>query len=223
MKRTFYDQETDIEWETFENHEDEEYLDIINQLDTWTSDKDIQNFIYPTALGSTLHYFCKKDPMKLFFAKSQGKLVAVIALSVRNHIFDEDKLRNYILNKNTTNYDEQFKIENEEFLEFEDTFSILKNSGKSSLFIDYIVTNPNNRKRGLGTKIIFSIKNNFRFFSSRDIQLIQADIDNENIASRKAFLKNNFKKMQPCRKSIPFSAYYCNLINKTEGQTHEKL
>jgi len=74
--------------------------------------------------------------------------------------------------------------------------------------IEYIVVNPDAQGRGVGTRMIKSIKDNPMFFTSgKHRGKIQASVKPSNIASQKAFLKNGFRVVKPAKK-IPTTLYY---------------
>lgn len=59
--------------------------------------------------------------------------------------------------------------------------------------IEYVITNPNIRKKGYATMMISSVLQNKDYFFSKDFDSeIKASIEKQNIPSQKAFTKNGF-------------------------------
>ena len=58
--------------------------------------------------------------------------------------------------------------------------------------IEYIVVNPNMRKRGIATRMISSIKDNPTFFSENHQGAFVATVDHTNEGSKRAFMNNGF-------------------------------
>ena len=109
--------------------------------------------------------------------------------------YEEDVLVGaIILNNQSQNISEDFKLAD----------------NIDNLRIEYIVVNPDKQNMGVGTRMIKSIINNQKTLSNyKHINGITTDIDNENTASQKAFLKNNFKiVMPPSYLCKYFSRYY---------------
>ena len=215
--KSFYDKDRDLTWIHYSSEESvlyDEYENYIQEINSWSYNQNVMKFIsYNGDVGNVLREFQEKmNNGEIYFALRNNELVGVIFLSNNDFIAREQELSQYLRYQFYKNEpQEEYSIKNEKYLDFDDTFNILKNKGKS-LYVEYLIVNPKYHGKGIGTAIPVSIKNNLDFFADKDnITLLEASIDNENIASRKAFLKSGFKKMVPCRKSICFTTYYCSL------------
>ena len=231
MKK-FYDKTTNLEWLLFSAEEskyDPEFLHNIKTINEWSSHPLMKRFISKSSkIGDLLNeFFQLLSNMDLYFIKRDGVLVGATLIAKETHIAKVTELKDYIINKKYNNIPlEDFKIDNEQFLNLPDVFKILKNSKKSNLYIEYLLVAPEYHGKGIGTSISTSIKNNIGFFEDiNKVGIIQAAIDNENIGSRKALLKNGFKKMLPCETSQSYSTYYFTprKIQNSKDIIHEKL
>ena len=63
---------------------------------------------------------------------------------------------------------------------------------RKEMVIEYVVVKPSLQSTGIGTRMISSITNNTDFFSKNACDTILSVVEEGNIASRKAFLKNNY-------------------------------
>ena len=227
--KSYYDEVTDLEWVTFNRSTapyDPQYQDFIEQINTWSANENIRKFICQSYRTGTLidDFFQGLDNTDFFFALRDNELVAATLLSQDTPLSREDQLVDYLYFKRYEDKpQEMVTIEGEEYLDFDDTVDLLNNKNKENTYIEYILVNPKYHGKGIGTAITNCIKRNLDFFSQgKDVGVLQASIDNENIASRKAILKNGFKKMKPHNKKYPFSTYYY-CVQKQRGDSHEKL
>lgn len=69
--------------------------------------------------------------------------------------------------------------------------------GDNRTHIEYLVVNPRMQGKGIGTRMIKSIKNNPEYFASNHKGILFASVEKSNEASKRAFLKNGFEICQP--------------------------
>ena len=69
--------------------------------------------------------------------------------------------------------------------------------GFDETHIEYIIVNPRMKGKGIGTRMISSIKSNPTFFAESYKGTITATIEHTNEASKRAFIKNGFKMYKP--------------------------
>jgi len=58
--------------------------------------------------------------------------------------------------------------------------------------IEYLIVNPESQNKGYATRMINSITHNCNYFVGEDCGRVMASVEEKNLPSRKAFLKNNF-------------------------------
>lgn len=90
---------------------------------------------------------------------------------------------------------------------------VLISSDNNFSVIDYIVVNPIMINKGIGTRIIESIKNNKKyFFRSKKIDDVYASVHSENLPSQKVFLKAGFRELKMHKSNeTSFKKYYMDL------------
>lgn len=64
-------------------------------------------------------------------------------------------------------------------------------------YIDYLIVNPDMKGRGIGTRMISSIKANPKFFSMRHRGVFTASVEHTNEPSKRMLIKNGFKMYKP--------------------------
>lgn len=117
--------------------------------------------------------------------------------NIRRYITEETSLHDFLLytkENNTCNsvYDGLFYCFEEEKLVGVYLISQSLDSPNSS-DISYLIVNPKMHDRGIGTRMISSIRENSEFFTNRyNTKKIYATVCESNIPSMKAFLKNKF-------------------------------
>lgn len=190
LKLLLYSKEDFEDEKTFEI-----YQNFINQLNTWSEDKNIQKYICSDMdLGDFLSCITKNSTSykselihKHLIVFDGEKLVGTALLTINDFCL-KDHIIKYCKQKNT------------------------KDDNNPLLSIEYIATNPYFRNKGFATKIIRGIKNNERNISDNIINYgISAVIQNENKGSKKAFLKNKFvcTPAKSCSKvEDDFKVYY---------------
>jgi ribosomal protein S18 acetylase RimI-like enzyme len=73
----------------------------------------------------------------------------------------------------------------------------LANLHKNDADICFIAVNPNLQGRGVGTRMVRSINENLEFFSGNEAtNVCSCQIHKKNIASKKIFQRNNFKRLR---------------------------
>ena len=77
--------------------------------------------------------------------------------------------------------------------------------------IEYIVVNPKYQGKGVGTRMISSIRHNPQCFIGNYKGLISAFVNPDNTASKKAFLKNKFEVFHRAGSMIDNGGYF-NLV-----------
>lgn len=123
-----------------------------------------------------------------------------------------DNIRQYITNNKKVNdffIDLNNKTDNNPcglYYTFENSQPVgvmfLNDVNYTESIIEYIVVNPQMQGKGIATRMIKSITNNLKFFTGHpNTESLIATIDKSNIASQKAFLKNNFYQLQPAYSS----------------------
>lgn len=63
--------------------------------------------------------------------------------------------------------------------------------------IDFLIVNPRLKAKGIGTRMIASIKNNPTFFAEGHNDTFATSIERTNEASKRVFIKNGFKVYNP--------------------------
>ena len=74
--------------------------------------------------------------------------------------------------------------------------------------VEYIVVNPEMQGKGIGTRMISSLKSNPMFFAEGYKGNIDAFVNAKNIPSQKAFLKNKFKVFRRSSDINEYGGYY---------------
>lgn len=64
-------------------------------------------------------------------------------------------------------------------------------------YIEYLIVDPDLKGRGIGTRMICSLKSNPDFFVDGHCGTFSAMVENENIGSKRVFIKNGFKVCRP--------------------------
>ena len=189
------DNDVNLTWEIYPTKDvykyykkNEDFNNTISILNSWQSEN-INDFITSLYLLKLGDFFCENLLSSYELKNNQGNnLFLLLAYE------DKELVGTIILNNQSQNISTDFKL----------TDNI------NNLRIEYIVVNPDKQNIGVGTRMIKSIINNQKVLSNyKPVNGITTDIDNENTASQKAFLKNNFKiVMPPSYVCKYFSRYY---------------
>ena len=172
---------------------DTKFKDITAELNSWESEN-IDEYITSLAHLKLGNFLCENLLSHYEINNNKGSNFYLLLALQNNEIVGV-----IILNNNSQNITTDFKLDNNE----------------NNLRIEYIIVNPNKQNMGIGSRMIKSIINNQDTLSSnKPTNGIVSDIDNENIPSQHAFLKNHFKIVMPssylCRY---FSRYYYTTRN----------
>lgn len=194
MKRLI-DNDVNLTWEIYPTKDvykyykkNEDLNNTISTLNSWQSEN-INDFITSLYLLKLGDFFCENLLSSYELKNNQGNnLFLLLAYE------DKELVGTIILNNQSQNISTDFKL----------TDNI------NNLRIEYIVVNPDKQNMGIGTRLIKSITKNQSIFSfDTTTNGICADIDNENIPSQKAFLKNHYKIVLPSSHlNNYFSRYY---------------
>ena len=146
----------------------------------------------------------------MYFAVRNGEVIALVVLGHDRPIAKKEELIHYIKEKNNTNIFNFEDILHEEYLDQSQTEEILNNKNQDNVYIEYILVNPKYHGRGTATAFYKLLKDNLEFFKGNNAKLLQVSIKEENIGSRKAVLKNGFRRLKPVDEPI-YSTYYLHI------------
>ena len=123
--------------------------------------------------------------------------------NIKRYITNDTKVNDFLLNFHNLFYSDNAS---HLFYTFENNQPVgvifLTDIDLNESIVEYIIVNPNIRGRGIGTRMIKSLTNHLEFFTdNKNISSLTTTIDKTNIASQKAFLKNNFYELKPAHSS----------------------
>ena len=217
--KTFYDETDQLTWINFNNNDKLEnnprYKELIEQLNSWQGDKNIEKYVTDHPLGNDMDFWFKLvQSTDLFLGiNNKDEVVSCVMISHNRPLMNENELIKYIVNNHHKKRITIKDIPEEKYLDEPDTINLLVNADEKNIYIEYIIVNPKYQGRGIATRFYKTIQDNIEFFSgSNNTHLIQLSINHENIASRKAVIKNNFKRMKPHNSAdFIYATYYLNL------------
>ncbi|MBE5757902.1 MAG: GNAT family N-acetyltransferase [Clostridiales bacterium] len=181
--RKLNDLDVDLSWEIYTTKEvatakktNKHLLQLLTNLNTWES-QNINDFITYTPQIKLGNFIFSNLTQNYNIRNDRGKGFSLVVAYEENEIVGIA-----ILNSKSHDISIDFKLDD----------------NNTTLRIEYIIVNPNFQNQGVGTRMIKSITDHQKYFSSNKVTNgVVADIDNENTNSRKAFLKNNFRIVMP--------------------------
>ncbi len=194
--KTFKDDANNITWFHFDKQNESQdnnllFYEFTENLNYWET-PEIRKFILgfnPNPLGDFMKLDHLFSVQELFFGFQNEQLAVATLINPDSTYKTLKNLKSYIeyckdLNPNLTGY-----------FAMKDAQEVIR-ANKPSASIDCIVVNPNLQGQGIGTKAIASIKQNLSSFTEIDNQVcLHALIHAQNIASEKAFGKNDFSPL----------------------------
>ena len=194
--KTFKDDTNNLTWFHFDKQNETQENSILfsnftNELNYWETNE-IRRFILgfnPNPLGDFMKFDHLFSVQELFFGFQNDQLAVATLINPDSTYKTLKKIKNYYsyckdLKPNTTGY-----------FAMEEALEVIR-AKKPSASIDCIVVNPILQGQGVGTKAIASIKQNLANFTEINNQVcLHALIHAQNIASEKAFGKNDFSPL----------------------------
>ena len=195
----FEDKINGIMWYNAKKCLDGEYMaedlaicnEVVKEINTWMS-PNIERFITDENLGSfMLEESWGSGYEDFFFGLVDGKLATSIVLA-KEHGLPTRDLINHMFSAAKRDIRD---LEVEKMLSFDDTRQIIDdyNAGKKSVYLNFLVVNPYMQNRGIGTNSLRSLDSNIHYFvDNGDYSCMYATINENNVASRRVFNKNNY-------------------------------
>ena len=225
--RSLIDNESQLEWITFDRAEStfiDEYYEYIKQINSWSNDKYIKEYISNNPVGNEMDFWFKLvSDTELYIAKHGYEVVATVLLGHTRPLMNNKELIQYIINKQHQEETITDTIDHESFLDEDNVIRLLKDREKDNLYVEYIMINPKYHGKGIATRFYKFMKENLEFFNGHNTKFIQVSIKETNIPSRKAVLKNGFKRMKPTTKIPNYSTYYLHLRKNTKDKENERI
>jgi len=205
--RILNDKDNNLIWQGFnfdgdtmeQGGSDRERLMRLNKsINHWRND-DIRAFIEKNySIGDFFNAVVlleDKRHMLQFFAFEGEACVATMLISTKQYLYEKIALEHYVL-------DNIKRSEAEIFLSQEYARKLLfNNTDNNNIELSYFVVDPEKQGQGIGKRAARSVLSHLDFFS--DIEsgpnAVTGYIHKDNIASRKVFVKNNFKPLKPCK------------------------
>ena len=194
--KTFNDKENNLTWFHFDKQNESQennslFYDFTSELNYWETNE-IRRFILgfnPNPLGDFMKFDHLFSVQELFFGFQNDQLAVATLINPDSTYKTLKKIKNYY------SYCKDLKPDLTGYFAMQDAQEVIR-AKKPSASIDCIVVNPCLQAQGLGTKAIASIKQNLSSFTDIDNQVcLHALIHAQNIASEKAFGKNDFKPL----------------------------
>ena len=191
---TLKDNFNEIAW--FKDDRSYEANQIVEELDSWQSDN-IKRYISDAKLGFTFRGICDyEDDVDQFFGFSDKKLVSAILVHKNKEECVLDELKKHIEN-NALKKNFAYR---ENPLSSAVAERILDDGKYDEIY--YLTVNPNEQKKGYGTRVVGSIKNNQGFFfpnkeccDLNKIYTLGTKIHFKNTPSMTVFYNNGFKQI----------------------------
>lgn len=225
--RKLIDNVSKLEWITFDRAESafiDEYSEYIRQINTWSNDKHIKKYISEDPVGNEIDFLFKMvSDSDLYIAKNGDEVAALVLLGHTRPLVKDEELFDYIANKQHLDKPITDDISYEEYLDEEDVMGLLKDREKNNIYVEYIMINPKYHGRGIATRFYRFLQDNLDFFGGHDSKFLQVSIKESNIPSRKAVIKNGFKRMKPTTKFPNYSTYYLHLRENIKDKENERL
>lgn len=228
--RTLIDKENNLEWITFDRTESEyfdKYKDYINQINTWSDNEDMKKFISEDPIGNEMNFlFQMVDDSDLYLAIKDNEVISAVILGHTRPLAREIEIINYAKEKRYLKKSMFENNINEEYLDQSRTEELIRDRYKDNIYIEYLLVNPKYYGRGIATRFYKFLIDNLEFFNGKNVEILQASIKEENIGSRKAILKNGFRRLKPVYEIPTYSTYYLHLRpndNLKDNINHEKL
>ena len=185
--------------------------EVVQEMNTWMN-PNIERFITDENLGTfMLEESWGRGYEDFFFGLVDGKLATTLILA-NNHGFPVSSLIDHMFI--ASKLDDRV-LESKKVLSFEDTRRLVDNNRANipSLYVNFLVVNPDMQGRGIGTKSLKSL-DDFRLFfvGDKEYNSMYATINQNNIASRKAFERNGYlgilRKDADEPRQYPFDDYF---------------
>lgn len=216
-----------------ENFNAEDYVcqnDFRKELNSWASHPNfasIEEFILGSKasdFGTFMQHF-NQDNRQVFYAFENAEMVGVCVTTGKAYLHDFVKLKMYL------HYCAQHKINGVSgCLNVSEIVHALNNdTGKNNTYIEYVAVKPSKFGKGIGTRIVSSIKEVPTFFfgvnEKSEVNLTRTCIHNANEASKKIFQRNNFLPIYEDYISCSGFKEYFNIPNAPTDNptTHEDL
>lgn len=195
---SFIDNDAEILW--YKDDLDYDSNQVNDELNSWKSAR-IKEYITDCdrePLGDFLRDSTRDTKgASQFFGFINGELASTVVVK------SDARLDEFAYVGNHINNIEQNKIfVSSPFLSQEKAKVILANekTGKGNDDIMYVIINPERLKKGYGTRVISSVKNNIDFFAPNSNHVsLKCLIHSSNWASRTIFEKNDFRKLNMSR------------------------
>ena len=146
-----------------------------------------------------------------FFGLVDGKLATSIVLA-NHHGFPVRELIDHMF---IAAKSDDWDLEAKKVLSFDNTRRLVDNNRANipSVYVNFLVVNPDMQGQGIGTNSLRSLDNNRQFFvGDKEYNSLYATINQNNIASRKAFEKNGYlgilRQNQDEPRQYPFDDYF---------------
>lgn len=224
------DKETNLIWieeeldknnTPFNNENLKQYLDTINE---WGNHPKVQKFLGKhIPLGDRFFNLCFDDKnYHLYFIFEENKFVSSIIISQTKNLLNESQLRELLTNEKLEN--STHNITEEKFLTNDEITKLLDNKDSTNLYLVYNVVDPEFHNKGIGTRILKSIKNNLYFFANTNEANLQAIINTQNIGCVKMVCKQEFRRINPAKTfNNNLSVFYCHSVSKNNFNEIEKI
>ena len=177
----FYDESTDLHFHKLNPNIAGEDFHFYSLLNTWKSEN-IKKFLSRGPLGDSMQPESRSDSYVI--QNGSMEVVGCVRLFPNTAIIGHNELTKYATTPPIKNSDY--------FLSLENARDLLK-ADATGLYISSFATNPNQPRKGFGTRILNAIAQNATLFNRNKKPLCtMAMVESANEFSKKAFEKANF-------------------------------
>ena len=191
---SFIDNDAEILW--YEDDLDYDSNQVNDEINSWQS-ANIKEYITDYTrqpLGDFLRDETRDTrSARQFFGFIDGKLASTVVVKsnwflegrrfIQEHIENNEQNKKFYSTPNLSNVKAKLILNEEGIKKDNDT-------------IMYVIVHPDKTRKGIGTRVISSVKNNIEFFAPHSKHnSLKAVIHSSNFDSRSVFEKNDFRKL----------------------------